>query len=44
MKKTKMLFVAMVLCATQVKAQTPILGEWITVDDATDEQKSEVRI
>ena len=44
MKKTKMLLVAMVLFATQVMAQTPILGEWITVDDATNEQKSVVRI
>ena len=39
-----MLLVAMVLFATQVMAQTPILGEWITVDDATGEQKSVVRI
>ena len=44
MKKTKMLFVAMVLFATQVMAQTPILGEWITVDDNSGEQKSVVRI
>jgi uncharacterized protein (DUF2147 family) len=44
MKKTKMLLVAMVLFATQVMAQTPILGEWITVDDASGEQKSVVRI
>ena len=44
MKKTKMLLVAMVLFATQMMAQTPILGEWITVDDATNEQKSVVRI
>ena len=44
MKKTKMLLVAMVLFATQVMAQTPILGEWITIDDATNEQKSVVRI
>ena len=44
MKKTKMLLVAMVLFATQMMAQTPILGEWITVDDATGEQKSVVRI
>ena len=39
-----MLLVAMVLFATQMMAQTPILGEWITVDDATGEQKSVVRI
>lgn len=25
-------------------AQTPIVGEWVTVDDATGEQKSVVRI
>ena len=39
-----MLVVAMVVFATQMMAQTPILGEWITVDDATNEQKSVVRI
>ena len=39
-----MLIVAMVVFATQMMAQTPILGEWITVDDATNEQKSVVRI
>ena len=44
MKRTKMLLVAMVLFATQMLAQTPIVGEWITVDDATGEQKSVVRI
>ena len=44
MKKTKMLVVAMVVFATQMMAQTPILGEWITIDDATNEQKSVVRI
>ena len=44
MKQTKMLVVAMVVFATQMMAQTPILGEWITIDDATNEQKSVVRI
>jgi uncharacterized protein (DUF2147 family) len=44
MKKTKMLLVAIFVCAMQMMAQTPILGEWITVDDATGEQKSLVRI
>ena len=39
-----MLVVAMVVFATQMMAQTPILGEWITIDDATNEQKSVVRI
>lgn len=39
-----MWLVAMVLFATQAMAQTPILGEWITVDDASGEQKSVVRI
>ena len=39
-----MLLVAIVLFATQMMAQTPILGEWITVDDASGEQKSVVRI
>ena len=39
-----MLIVAMVVFATQMMAQTPILGEWITIDDATNEQKSVVRI
>lgn len=44
MKRTKMVLVAMVLFATQMLAQTPIVGEWITVDDATGEQTSVVRI
>ncbi len=39
-----MWLVAMVLFATQAMAQTPILGEWITVDDASGEQKSVVCI
>ena len=39
-----MLVVAIVVFATQMMAQTPILGEWITIDDATNEQKSVVRI
>ena len=39
-----MWLVAMVLFATQAMGQTPILGEWITVDDASGEQKSVVRI
>lgn len=37
--------VALTLCfATAIFAQTPILGEWITVDDATGEHMSIVRI
>lgn len=39
-----MWLVAMVLFATQAMGQTPILGEWITVDDASGEQMSVVRI
>lgn len=39
-----MWLVAMVLFATQAMGQTPILGEWITVDDASGEQQSVVRI
>ena len=30
--------------ATTIFAQTPILGEWITIDDNSGEQKSVVRI
>lgn len=44
MKKTKLLVAAMLFFAMQVAAQTPILGDWITVDDASGEQKSVVRI
>lgn len=35
---------AIVLVSTNLLAQTPILGEWITVDDKTGEQKSVVSI
>ena len=44
MKRTKMLLVAMVLFATQMLAQTPIVGEWITVDDATGEQLYHIKL
>ena len=43
MKRNLFLTVALFFAAT-IFAQTPILGEWITVDDATGEQKSIVRI
>ena len=42
-KKLYFLFACMIM-TTCLWAQTPILGEWITVDDATGEQKSVVRI
>ena len=42
-KKLYFLFACMVM-TTCLWAQTPILGEWITVDDATGEHKSVVRI
>lgn len=44
MKKTKFLLAAMLFVAVQMVGQTPILGDWITVDDASGEQKSVVRI
>lgn len=43
MKRTSFLVVALFFVAT-IFSQTPILGEWITVDDNTGEQKSVVTI
>ena len=43
MKRTYFLVVALFFAAT-IFAQTPILGDWITVDDNTGEQKSVVTI
>ncbi len=43
MKKIILSFVAILFTAT-IFAQTPILGDWITVDDNTGEQKSIVTI
>ena len=43
MKRNLFLTVALFFAAT-IFAQTPILGEWITVDDATGEHKSVVKI
>lgn len=41
----RFLFLSLTLLLTTVLwAQTPILGEWITVDDATGEQLSVVKI
>ncbi|MBQ8832682.1 MAG: DUF2147 domain-containing protein [Paludibacteraceae bacterium] len=42
-KRNFFLSLALILTAT-LCAQTPILGEWISVDDATGEQKSVVKI
>ena len=44
MKKRNLFLVVALFFATTLLAQTPILGEWITVDDSTGEQKSVVRI
>lgn len=44
MKKKAFLFSVMALISACVVAQTPILGEWVTVDDATGEQWSVVTI
>ena len=44
MKKKLYFLLACVAMTTCLWAQTPILGEWITVDDATGEHKSIVRI
>ena len=44
MQKKLYFLLACVAMSTCLWAQTPILGEWITVDDATGEQKSVVRI
>ena len=43
MKRNFFLVIAMFFAATTF-AQTPILGEWITVDDNSGEHKSVVRI
>lgn len=43
MKRNSFLLVALFFAAT-IFSQTPILGEWITVDDNTGEQKSVVTI
>lgn len=43
MKRNLFLTVALFFAAT-IFAQSPILGEWITVDDATGEHKSVVKI
>ena len=43
MKKT-LFFALSLLFSVTLFAQNPLLGEWITVDDATGEQKSIVRI
>lgn len=42
-KRNAFLLVALFL-ATTIFAQTPIIGDWITVDDNTGEQKSVVTI
>lgn len=44
MNKRNLFLVIAALFASTLLAQTPILGEWITVDDATGEQKSIVKI
>ena len=44
MKKKLYFILACIAMSTCLFAQTPILGEWITVDDASGEQKSVVRI
>ena len=38
MKKRILSLVGVLLTTTTIFAQTPIIGEWITVDDATLEQ------
>lgn len=43
MKRT-LFFAVTLLFTVTLFAQNPLLGEWITVDDATGEQKSIVRI
>ena len=42
--KRILFFAVTLLFSVTLFAQNPILGEWITVDDATGEQKSIVRI
>ena len=44
MKNKLYLILATLVMSMCLCAQTPILGEWITVDDATGEHKSVVRI
>lgn len=44
MKKRNLFLVAALCVAATIFGQTPIVGEWITVDDSTGEQKSVVRI
>ncbi|MBQ5388935.1 MAG: DUF2147 domain-containing protein [Paludibacteraceae bacterium] len=44
MKKKLYFLLASLVMSACLWAQTPILGEWITVDDATGEHKSVVRI
>ncbi|MBQ5387867.1 MAG: DUF2147 domain-containing protein [Paludibacteraceae bacterium] len=44
MKKKLYFLLACISMSACLEAQTPILGEWITVDDATGEHKSVVRI
>lgn len=43
MKRT-LFFAVTLLFSVTLFAQNPLLGEWITVDDATGEQKSIVRV
>ena len=42
--KRILFFAVTLLFSVTIFAQNPLLGEWITVDDATGEQKSIVRI
>lgn len=44
MKKRNLFLMAILCGATTIFAQNPFLGDWITVDDATGEQKSIVNI
>ncbi len=44
MTTRNLLLTVMLFFAATIHAQTPILGEWITVDDATGEHKSIVKI
>lgn len=44
MTKRSFFLVALFLFATTIFAQSPLLGEWITVDDATGEHKSVVNV
>ena len=40
MKKRNLFLVVALFFATTILTQTPILGEWITVENATGKQKS----